>query len=81
MTDTARRLPADKDELRSLIAAKLDVDASELTDDDDLVDWGIDSVTVLSLAGRWAAAGVPVTAAELMAEPRIGRWWHLLAPR
>lgn len=81
MTDTTRRIPAGKEELRALIAAKLDVPASELTDDDDLVDWGIDSVFVLALASRWSAAGVPVAAAELIADPRIGRWWELLEAR
>ncbi|GGQ76321.1 phosphopantetheine-binding protein [Couchioplanes azureus] len=81
MTDTARRTPADKEELRALIAAKLGVAPAELSDEDDLVDWGLDSVTVLSLAGRWTAAGVPVGADDLIADPRIGRWWQLLATR
>ncbi|MFI6099296.1 phosphopantetheine-binding protein [Lentzea sp. NPDC051213] len=72
-------IPETKEELRALIAEKLEVDAAEIADDDDLIEWGLNSVTTMGLAGRWRRAGVDVDAKKLVKDVTVNGWWALLA--
>ncbi len=78
--DTTPRLPADKEELRTLIAAKIEVDAAEIADGEDLIEWGLDSVTIMGLANTWRRAGADVDEKVLLRTVTVDGWWQLLAP-
>jgi aryl carrier-like protein len=78
--DTTPRLPADKEELRTLIAAKIEVDAAEIADGEDLIEWGLDSVTIMGLANTWRRAGAAVDEKVLLRTVTVDGWWQLLAP-
>ena len=64
--------------LRTEVAELLDVPAEELGDDDDLTEWGLDSVRLMSLVNRWQMRGAAATFPELAAAPRLSAWVPLL---
>jgi bifunctional isochorismate lyase/aryl carrier protein len=67
--------------LRADVAAILQEDPSQIGDDDNLIDFGLDSIRLMSLAQRWADAGARVEFAELAERPAIKIWWDLIASR
>ncbi|NUB17366.1 isochorismatase family protein [Azospirillum brasilense] len=67
-----------KDGLRRILLASLDEVPG---DDDNLMDFGLDSIAVMQVVDRWKAAGVEVGFAELAAQPSINGWWALIEPR
>ncbi|GGU32470.1 phosphopantetheine-binding protein [Lentzea flava] len=72
-------IPGTKEELRVLIAEKLEVDPGEIADDDDLIEWGLNSVTAMGLAGQWRRAGVEIDTKSLVKDVTVNGWWALLA--
>ncbi|MGV9498186.1 amino acid adenylation domain-containing protein [Streptomyces sp. NPDC003642] len=50
-------------------------------DDDSLIAWGLDSITLMRIAGSWRKRGVKVGFAELAREPTLRAWRALLASR
>lgn len=73
-------LPTSLDALRAQVAHELDVAADELAPHDNLLDWGLDSVRVMTLAERWRQAGRELNFVQLATEPTLHAWWTLLAP-
>ncbi|MGR0186657.1 isochorismatase family protein [Azospirillum aestuarii] len=67
-----------KEGLRRILLASLDEAPG---DDDNLMDFGLDSIAVMRVVDRWKAAGVEVGFAELAAQPSINGWWALIEPR
>lgn len=67
-----------KEGLRRILLASLDEAPG---DDDNLMDFGLDSIAVMQVVDRWKAAGVEVGFAELAAQPSINGWWALIEPR
>lgn len=49
------------------------------SDDDSLIAWGLDSITLMKIAGGWRKQGVRVSFAELAKEPTLRAWRELLA--
>ncbi|MFF7163703.1 amino acid adenylation domain-containing protein [Streptomyces sp. NPDC008086] len=49
------------------------------SDDDSLIAWGLDSITLMKIAGGWRKRGVRVSFAELAKEPTLRAWRELLA--
>ena len=72
------RLPASKAELKSLIADSLKMPASDLQDEDNLLDWGLDSIRIMSLLENWRRAGLDITFMALAEQPTLAAWWALL---
>ncbi|MFF5982144.1 amino acid adenylation domain-containing protein [Streptomyces olindensis] len=50
-------------------------------EDDSLIAWGLDSITLMRIAGSWRKQGVKVGFAELAQEPTLRAWRALLASR
>jgi aryl carrier-like protein len=78
--DNTPRLPGSKEELRTLIADKIEVDAAEIADGEDLIEWGLDSVTIMGWANTWRRAGADVDEKVLLRRVTVDGWWHLLQP-
>ena len=69
------------DDVRADVAELLYEDPSELADDENLLDWGLDSVRIMSLVERWRRLGVQITFADLAECPSLADWWSVLEPK
>lgn len=72
------RLPTSLHELKTNIANSLQVSAEELQDDDSLLDWGLDSIRIMSLLEGWRRAGLEINFMTLAEQPTLAAWWGLL---
>ncbi|HEY0469115.1 MAG TPA: condensation domain-containing protein, partial [Polyangiaceae bacterium] len=68
-------------DLRQTVASLLGLNADAILDDSNLIELGLDSITLMRLAGGLRRAGVGVDFAELAADPRVSAWEALLATR
>lgn len=60
--------------LRQTIAKQLEIDASEIQDDDNLFMLGLDSVSLMTLVGQWRELGISVEFQDLVEEPTLQDW-------
>jgi len=60
------------------IAEVLGVDRTDIDPDGDLIAQGLDSIRMMTLAGRWRRAGFDVDFARLAATPSVRAWADLL---
>lgn len=68
-----------RDQLRTEVAALLRVDEAEMDEDDNLLDYGLDSIRLMQLVQRWREAGLDVSFAALAERPQLSYWWSLIA--
>lgn len=66
------------DQIRSDVSEVLGADQSELSDEDDLIDLGLDSIRVMRLVEKWRAVGAETSFVELAETPTINGWYRLL---
>lgn len=66
-----------KTSLKAQILPLID-DADELESDDNLIDFGLDSVSVMKLVDGWRAAGINVDFVELAKAPSLDGIWQTL---
>ncbi|CAH1198577.1 enterobactin synthase component B [Vibrio harveyi] len=71
-------IPQSQPQLTQQLAALLEVPADEMTPEDSLLDFGLDSVRMMSLVGDWQQAGLDVSFMELAAKPSLQDWWRLI---
>lgn len=71
-------IPASKEALRALVLSLLD-ESDEPFDDDNLIDYGLDSVRMMALAARWRKAHGDIDFVMLAKNPSIDAWWALLS--
>lgn len=69
------------DTVRRTVAAALRMPETELAADDDLFALGLDSLTLMRLAGGWRRAGIAVTFEDLIERATLADWCLLLAER
>ncbi|MEU6701235.1 amino acid adenylation domain-containing protein [Pseudonocardia sp. NPDC046786] len=67
--------------LRETVASLLDVDAGEIGPSDDLVEWGVDSLAMMTVARFLRGRGVDVEFAELAESATLTAWVALAARR
>ena len=67
-----------RDEIRAAVAAQLGSAVTEIADTDDLIQMGLNSMRMMSLAGGWRKRGSGITFADLAGSPTIERWHALL---
>src|SRR3954467_15161373 len=60
------------------VAELLGVDHTDIDPDGDLIAQGLDSIRMMTLAGRWRRAGFDVDFARLAAAPSVRAWADLL---
>ncbi|MCL2901792.1 condensation domain-containing protein [Brenneria tiliae] len=69
----------DKARLRELLLPLLDADGEDIGDDENLLEYGLDSVRIMSLIAHWRSEGYEVDFISLMKNPTINGWRLLLA--
>lgn len=78
LTQELLPLPTSKAALRALILPLLD-ESDEPLDDENLIDYGLDSVRMMALAARWRKVHGDIDFVMLAKNPTIDAWWALLA--
>jgi bifunctional isochorismate lyase/aryl carrier protein len=78
MTEDLLPVPQSKEQLRALILPLLD-ESDEPEDDENLIDYGLDSVRMMALAARWRKAHGDIDFVMLAKEPTLDAWWALLS--
>ncbi|VTP15065.1 Isochorismatase [Phytobacter ursingii] len=78
MTEALLTVPASKAALRALILPLLD-ESDEPYDDENLIDYGLDSVRMMALAARWRKVHGDIDFVMLAKNPTIDAWWTLLS--
>ncbi|KAI3484495.1 hypothetical protein L1887_52585 [Cichorium endivia] len=71
-------VPATKAALCELILPLLD-ESDEPMDDENLIDYGLDSVRMMALAARWRKVHGDIDFVMLAKNPTIDAWWALLS--
>ncbi|KIU34209.1 isochorismatase family protein [Atlantibacter hermannii] len=77
MTADLLPTPQSKAQLRALILPLLD-ETDEPEDDENLIDYGLDSVRMMALASRWRQVHPDIDFVMLAKKPTIDAWWALL---
>ncbi len=77
MTEELLPIPVSKAALRALILPLLD-ESDEPLDDENLIDYGLDSVRMMALAARWRKVHGDIDFVMLAKNPTIDAWWALL---
>lgn len=69
--------PLTYDEARSAILSMLPAPVP-FEDEDNLIEFGLDSIKVMRIVGKWRKAGARVTFAAMIESPCMKDWWALL---
>ncbi|MER7582454.1 phosphopantetheine-binding protein [Kitasatospora sp. NPDC097691] len=64
--------------IRAEVADLLGEDPADIPLDENLVDWGLDSIRLMTLAERWRAEGAEVAFVRLAERPAVEAWAELL---
>ncbi|MFE6050672.1 phosphopantetheine-binding protein [Kitasatospora sp. NPDC056446] len=64
--------------IRAEVADLLGEDPADIPLDENLVDWGLDSIRLMTLAERWRAEGADVAFVRLAERPAVEAWAELL---
>ena len=78
MTADLLPTPQSKAQLRALILPLLD-ETDEPEDDENLIDYVLDSVRMMALASRWRQVHPDIDFVMLAKKPTIDAWWALLS--
>lgn len=70
-----------RDWLRTQVLAVLEDADEQLADEDNLIDYGLDSVQVMALVAGWQKLGIKVSFEDLARDPSVSGWWQLIAPQ
>lgn len=72
----AQRPPLSIEWLRASLLPRLEEDG--FGPDDNLVDYGLDSMEVMVLVAEWQKLGLRVSFEELAGTPTLNAWWDVL---
>ncbi|KJS60483.1 phosphopantetheine-binding protein [Streptomyces rubellomurinus] len=64
--------------IRAEVADLLGEDPADIPVDENLADWGLDSIRLMTLAERWRAEGAEVAFIQLAERPAVEAWAELL---
>ncbi|WLI78933.1 isochorismatase [Kosakonia sp. H02] len=78
LTQELLPVPGSKAALREVILPLLD-ESDEPLDDENLIDYGLDSVRMMALAARWRKVHGDIDFVKLAKNPTIDAWWALLS--
>ncbi|MBB2933785.1 mycobactin phenyloxazoline synthetase [Amycolatopsis bartoniae] len=66
-------------ELLREVTDLLGPDAAELSEEDSLIEWGLDSIQLMQVANKWRRRGIKVGFAQLAKRPTLAGWREVLA--
>ncbi|WP_213451839.1 non-ribosomal peptide synthetase [Rhizomonospora bruguierae] len=66
------------DDVRHTVASVLELPVEDIGEDLNLIELGMDSMTMMRLAGQWQQAGATVRFADLIAQPTLAAWRELV---
>ncbi|MBU1466499.1 MAG: isochorismatase family protein, partial [Gammaproteobacteria bacterium] len=67
------------EQLKAQVFAFLDdEDIQEFDANEELMDYGLDSIQIMSLVTKWKAQGIEVSFQELASAATLNGWWHLI---
>lgn len=64
--------------MRNDIARLVDEAPEELDNDDNLLDWGLDSMRIFNISVEWNKTGLELRFAELAETPTLAGWWEIV---
>ena len=67
--------------MRADVARMLREDPADIGLDDNLRDWGLDSMRLLNLVLAWNEAGLQLDLSEIGAQTTLNGWWKLVQQR
>jgi bifunctional isochorismate lyase/aryl carrier protein len=73
--------PLSREGLKKQLLSALDVEESEFDADENLIDYGLDSVRVMMLVTQWRKLGIEVGFDELAKKPTLNGWWDIIDRR
>lgn len=73
--------PLTLDRLRADVAAMLEVQPSEVGDEDNLMDLGLDSMRTMNLIMQWEEAGLPIEFPDLAETMTLAGLWESVSER
>ncbi|WBU62868.1 phosphopantetheine-binding protein [Paracoccus aerodenitrificans] len=65
-----------RDKMRADLAKLLHVEPSEIGDDDNLMDLGLDSMRVMDLLLRWESEGLKTDFSRFFEATTLQEWWQ-----
>lgn len=67
------------EQLKTQVLAFLDdEDIQEFDADEELIDYGLDSIQIMSLVSKWKEQGIEISFQELASAATLNGWWELL---
>lgn len=69
----------DIERLRADIAEVLRLPVEEVTDDENLMDLGLDSMRVMNLLVKWESEGLKMDFSALAEHATLGGWWDVIS--
>ncbi|WP_417607506.1 phosphopantetheine-binding protein [Oceanimonas baumannii] len=75
-TEHSQPRPLTLERMRLDIAAILGESPDQLENDDNLLDWGLDSMRIFNLSVEWNKTGLELRFADLAETPTLDGWWQ-----
>lgn len=70
--------PLTREEVEARVLALIEVEKEGFDPDENLIDYGLDSVQTMALATEWRKRGVDIGFVELAEKPTLNHWWALI---